>query len=149
MKNFITSIFAIVLLIASGTSLQAQSTIDGNLEAKMAEGTITGAQLGSLICENANGERVLCSGSIEESVLGIVTNVPYVTLNKPSSTQASKFVFDSFVSADNGAVNKGDYLVAGAGGSFVKAESASLAYAIALEEVQGGQKMIRVKLLSK
>ncbi len=148
MKNFITSIFSLLLLVGLSTDVIAQSTTDGGLEARMAKGVVQGAQIGSVVCENASGTRVLCSGSLEETVLGIVTNVPYVTLNKPATKDGSRFIFDAFVSAEAGVVQKGDYLIAGANGSFVRSETPVSAYAVALDDVSSGQKLVKVKVLS-
>jgi len=146
MKNIITSIFAIALVAASGTSLFAQSTLDGALEARITKGTISGAQMGSLICENANGERVLCSGALEQTVLGIVTNVPYVTVNKPANPNGSKFIFEALVSSSNGALSKGDFLVAGKEGRLVLSNDANQAYAVLLDDIAIDGKA-RVKVL--
>lgn len=152
MKTIITSTSTIFLVFLFAVSADAQSskgasTLDSQISAMVADNALPGAQVGSVICEDAAGNKVVCSGKMEESVLGIVTNVPYVTLNKPATAGGSKFIFESFVSADGGVVNKGDYLVAGSSGNFVKTEVASLAYAIALESVESGQRTIKVKVL--
>jgi len=137
---------AIALVAASVTSLFAQSTADGGLEARMAKGNITGAQIGSLICENANGEKIVCSGGIEETVLGIATNVPYVTINKPANPNGSKFIFEALVSSSNGALSKGDFLAAGKDGKLVLTKDVSLAYAVLLDDFAIDGKA-RVKVL--
>ncbi len=147
MKKNLNILFALVAIFTMTTSVIAQQSAE--LPKAYMEKLVPGAQLGMVMCEDANGTMLACTGNMEETILGIVTSIPYVTINKPTSPDGSKYIFESYVSADNGAVNKGDYLIAGASGNFVKAESESTAYAIALEEVQGGQKMIRVKLLSK
>jgi hypothetical protein len=147
MKTIITSATTIFLLLFA-VSVEAQSSKDAStLNSIIVDNAIPGAQLGSVICEDAEGNKIVCSGKMEESILGIVTNVPYVTLNKPATADGSKYIFDSFVSTDNGLVNKGDFLVAGSNGNFVKTEVASLAYAIALESVESGQRTIKVKVL--
>jgi hypothetical protein len=143
------AVLALVTLISFTSFGQSKSAFQAELDKKVAEKTISGAVLGMVMCEDAQGNMTACSGSVEESVVGIVTNVPYVTLNKPATKEASKFIFDSFVSADNGTVRKGDYLAAGSKGSFVKTESANLAYAIALADVESGQQTIKVKVLNK
>ena len=152
MKTIITSATTIFLVLLFAVSVEAQSskeasTLNSQINSIIADNAIPGAQLGSVICEDAEGNKIVCSGKMEESILGIVTNVPYVTLNKPATADGSKYIFDSFVSTDNGLVNKGDFLVAGSNGNFVKTEVASLAYAIALESVESGQRTIKVKVL--
>jgi hypothetical protein len=152
MKTIITSATTIFLVLLFAVSVEAQSskeasTLSSQINSIIADNAIPGAQLGSVICEDAEGNKIVCSGKMEESILGIVTNVPYVTLNKPVNAGGSKYIFDSFVSTDNGLVNKGDFLVAGLNGNFVKTEVASLAYAIALETVESGQRTIKVKVL--
>lgn len=154
MKTITTITSIIFLAILFATSAFAQSSkgasgLDSDINSMVADNAIPGVQLGSLICEDAAGNKVLCSGKIEETILGIVTNIPYVTLNKPANADASKFIFSSNVSADNGAVQKGDFLIAGSNGNFIRTESERNAYAIALEEVNSGQEQIRVKVLSK
>ncbi|MFT4982592.1 MAG: hypothetical protein ACI9UR_002467 [Bacteroidia bacterium] len=145
----VSAVLALVTLIGSTSFGQSMEEFQAQLDKKIADKTIPGATLGMVMCEDATGNMVACSGNIEESVVGIVTNVPYVTLNKPVSRNASKFIFDSFVSADKGSILKGDYLVAGTNGNFVKTESANLAYAIALANVESGQQTIKVKVLNK
>ncbi|MGB0917799.1 MAG: hypothetical protein ACPGU4_09425 [Flavobacteriales bacterium] len=147
MKNsliVLASIFAFVLV---GGNSFAQET--SSLPASVSVRTMQGVALGTVMCEDASGKMAACSGTIEETILGIVTNTPYITLNKPSEKGASRFIFDSFVSADAGKIEKGDYLVAGTDGNFVRTEKANLAYAMALDNVDSGQKTIRVKVLSK
>lgn len=137
----------IVAFCLVGFSTLAQSTASNDFSHKIEKVAVAGAQLGSLVCENANGERVLCSGSMEETVLGIVTNVPYITLNKPAGPNDSKFIFNATVSAKDNAIAKGDFLAAGQGGNLVYSSDKANAYAIALDDVSGGTGMIRVKLI--
>jgi hypothetical protein len=128
----------------------AQSMIDQAIEKKVAERSIPAAQIGSLICENAMGDLALCSGNMEETVIGIATNVPYVTINKPATPNGNKSIFLANVSADNGPIFKGDLLIANQGGTLAKANSdlIAFAYAIALEDANSLGK-IQVKLLGK
>ena len=147
MKNNIVVLVCALALVMFASSTFAQQTTE--LPAAIAKRTIPGAELGKVMCEDAAGNMVACSGALEETVLGIVTNVPYVTLNKPTTKDGSRFIFESFVSAEAGSINKGDYLVAGSNGNFVRSEDSNMAYAIALDEVASGQKKVRVKVISK
>jgi hypothetical protein len=143
----VSAVFALVTIFGLSTYGQSTASFQDQIDKKVAERTIPGAVIGMVMCEDADGNKVACSGNVEESIIGIVTSVPYVTFNKPRSKEASKFIFDSFVAAENGAINKGDYLTAGSNGNFVKTEIASLAYAIALEDVESGQMTIKVRVL--
>lgn len=107
--------------------------------------------MGSLICEDASGTLVLCSGKMEETVSGIVTNLPYITLNKPSTPTSSKYIFSAIVSSEAGNIAKGDVLVPGSNGFLVRAssESKQQGYAIALEEMNSNEKTIKVKVTQK
>ena len=150
MKFILT--FTLSALVASFGSINAnaQSSINQAFQKKIAEKNVPRAQLGSLVCENAEGTLVLCSGTIEETVAGVVTNAPYITLNKPASPNASKSIFSALVSADAGAISKGDFLTAGSNGTLVHCDEnkSKFAYAIALDDLSG-QGMIRVKVLTK
>lgn len=138
-----------LLVLSVQFDANAQSSIDDQVNARIQERSVAGAQLGSLICEDANGKMVLCNGDLEETVLGIATNVPYITINKPATPDASKFIFNALVSAENGAIMKGDLLVAAKGGSMAKASASDAnAYAIALEDANGNG-TIRVKLINR
>lgn len=127
----------------------AQSTANDSFESKIREVAVPGAVMGSVVCENADGDRVLCSGSVDETVLGIVTNLPYITLNKPATPEASKYIFEAVVDATEGQVVEGTYLIPGKGGKLVPTTEASGAYAVALATASGPNAKIRVKLLSK
>ena len=131
--------------------VMAQSTLDESVRAKIAKRTVAGAEMGSLICQDASGKLALCSGEIEETVMGIATNVPYVTLNKPASPDGNRSVFHALVTNDNGAIAKGDLLVANKGGTLTKATegSSALAYAMPLSDLNDPKGKIKVKLLSR
>lgn len=146
MKYLVTQLFLTGLLL-SGLTVNAQSTAGNAAQERMAKGNVAGAQVGSLICEDAQGQRVVCSGAMEETVLGLATSVPYVTINKPADPKASKFIFDALVSAAEGVVSKGDLLKAGKGGKLVLTDDAAQAYAVALNDVTGDG-VIKVKLLT-
>ena len=147
MKVFKT--LTIVALSFMGFSTLAQSTASNDFNHKIEKVAVAGAQLGSLVCENAQGQRILCSGIQEETVLGIVTNVPYITVNKPASPDASRYIFDALISVDNGNVVAGDQLVAGSVGTLVKsADQKQQPYAIALQNADKNG-IFRVKLLNR
>ena len=112
------------------------------------EAFATGAEIGMILCEDASGNKVVCSGSVEETVLGVITSAPYITVNKPADASASKFVFSAKVSESNGEIVKGDYLKAVEGGNFGKCskEEIPFAYAIALDDASGKDR-IRVKII--
>ncbi len=145
MKAF--KIVAILALGLIGFSTSAQTTASDDFSHKIQKVAVAGAQLGSLVCENSEGERILCSGGLEETVLGIVTNVPYITLNKPASPTDSRFIFNAVVSAKDHDIAKGSYLKPGQNGNLVYTSSKEDAYAIALDAATGGNTMISVKLL--
>ena len=153
MKGMIR-IFSIVSLLFATSSLalaqdaNSSSELDATIQEYLDSKSIDGAELGTVLCEDAHGNKVICSGAIEETVLGIVTNVPYLTINKSANSSASKYVFSSKVSESNGTIAKGDYLKAVEGGNFGKCskEEIPFAYAVALEDAAGKDK-IRVKII--
>lgn len=148
----ITTIFALVVGAFSMATAQdanmSAADLDAAVNSYMESKSVQGAEVGMVLCEDAQGNRVVCSGSLEESVLGVITSVPYVTINKPAKSDGSKYIFVARVSDQNGAVKEGDYLKAIAGGNFGKCskEEIPFAYAIALEDANGGRS-IRVKIL--
>lgn len=150
MKFILTITLSAIVAVCGTLNANAQSSLNQSFEKKIAEKNVPGAQLGSLVCENAEGKLTLCSGALEETVAGIVTNVPYVTLNKPASPNASKSIFSAAVSSEAGNIAKGDFLTAGPNGTLVRCDDnrTAFAYAVALDELTG-QGMIRVKVLSK
>lgn len=141
--------FAVVALVSNAVAQDANvsSEMDNAIAQYMQAKTISGAELGMLLCEDAEGNKVACSGAVEETVLGIVTSVPYVTVNKPANSDASKYVFDARVSGD---VSKGDYLKAVSGGALGKCnkDEMHLAYAVAIEDANG-KGSIRVKVINR
>lgn len=150
MKLILTFTLSAFVASFGAINANAQSSLDQSFQKKVAEKNVPGAQLGSLVCENAEGKLVLCSGNLEETVAGIVTNIPYVTLNKPSNPNSSKSIFNASVSSEAGNISKGDFLTAGTNGSLVRCDEnrSGFAYAIALDDLTG-QGMIRVKVISK
>ena len=150
MKFTLTLTLAAIVVTFGMLDANAQSSVDKAFQKKLAEKNVPGAQLGSLVCENAEGILVLCSGDLEESISGIVTNIPYVTLNKPATPSSSKSIFSAMVSAEAGAISKGDFLTAGTNGKLVRCEEnrSNFAYAVALDD-NAGSGIIRVKVLSK
>lgn len=150
MKFILTLTLSAIVALFGTLNTNAQSSINQSFQKKIAEKNVPGAQLGSLVCENAEGKLVLCSGNLEETVAGIVTNVPYVTLNKPANPSASKSIFSAMVSTEAGTISKGDFLTAGPNGTLVRCDEnrSNFAYAVALDNLTG-QGMIRVKILSK
>ncbi|MBI1288314.1 MAG: hypothetical protein GC178_12140 [Flavobacteriales bacterium] len=124
----------------------AQTSIDNEIDKRNSERSVEGARLGSLVCEDANGKLTLCSGSVEETVAGIATNVPYITLNKPASPDGSKYIFQALVSDQFGSISKGDALKAVSDGKLGKCSVNETGYAIALEDSKG-KEVIKVKVL--
>lgn len=140
---------ALFMVLSAGFEAMAQTSIDDQVNARLQERSVSGAQLGSIICEDANGKMVLCSGNMEETVLGIATNVPYVTINKPATPDASKFIFNALVTNENGNITTGDRLMVAKGGVMVRCSSdIQEAYAIALDDASGNG-TIRVKLINR
>jgi len=144
MKKNLTILFALVVIVAMASNVMAQQSAE--LPKAYMEKMIPGAQLGMVMCQNASGNTVACSGNIEETILGIVTNVPYVTVNKPANPNGSKFIFEALVSSSNGALSKGDFLVAGKEGRLVLSNDANQAYAVLLDDIAIDGKA-RVKVL--
>lgn len=144
----IASLLFVTSSVASAQDANSSSELDASIQEYIRSKSVEGAELGTVLCEDADGNKVVCSGSIEETVVGIVTSVPYVTLNKPVDSSASKFVFTARVSESTGAIVKGDYLKAVEGGNFGRCskEEVPFAYAIALEGASGKDR-IRVKIL--
>ena len=149
MKTY-PSIIAIVLtLIQFANTEQIFGQESNLLPVGYQQRVVPGIELGELVCEDVNGQMVRCSGAIEETILGIVTNVPYITVNKPASPDASRYIFDALISVDNGNVVAGDQLVAGSVGTLVKsADQKQQPYAIALQNADKNG-IFRVKLLNR
>lgn len=141
-------VLAITSSVASAQDANSSSELDATVQEYMDSKSVDGAELGMVLCEDADGNRVVCSGSIEETVLGVITSAPYVTVNKPANSTASKFVFTAMVSESNGPISKGDYLKAVEGGSFGKCSKDEIpfAYAVALDD-SAGKDRIRVKII--
>jgi len=138
-----------MVLTGFGSVSYGQSTASDSFEHKLKESAVPGAMMGSLVCQDARGARVLCSGSLDETVLGIVTNTPYITLNKPRSMNDSKFIFSALVDASSDPVTVGTHLGPGEGGKLTPVSEVSKAYAVALESASGSNAMIRVKILTR
>lgn len=146
MKTKLKIVVSVAVMTLIGSSAIAQQSAElpkGYTDKLMPE-----AQIGMLMCEGVDGKMKACTGSLEETVLGIITNTPYVTLNKPSADSSSRFIFSAMVSASAGNVGKGDFLKAGADGKLVRTVDSVFAYAVALEDA-ASDKVIRVKVISK
>ncbi len=144
MKINMRNIIVVLILTSTNAAIAQQS-------AQLPDGYVKNLshdlQIGMVVCEDANGEMNPCSGALEESVIGIVTNVPYVTVNKPVDPKASRFNFVANVSEADGAISQGDYLKIAAGGTLVriKTDEIPFAYAVALENANGkGQITVKV-----
>lgn len=141
--------FAVVAMFntAAAQDANVSSEMDNAIAEYIQSKTVPNAELGMLLCEDAEGNKVACSGAVEETVLGIVTSVPYVTVNKPANSNASKYVFSARIS---GEVAKGDYLKAVRGGALGKCgmDEMHLAYAVAIEDANG-KGAIRVKVINR
>jgi hypothetical protein len=152
MKNIIFLAILFVFYLFFSLDCFGQISRLGEIEKRIAERSIPGAQIGSLACEDNTGKWNLCSGALDETVLGVITNVPYITLNKPADPKGSRNIFEAFVSSENGAIVAGDRLVAHKGGVLAKAQvNAAFVenYAVALESQNTGTGKIKVRLLSK
>lgn len=152
MKTLHKSIFAasIVSFFAVATStVNAQSvsskSFDDKLNHKIETGSVQGAEKGSLICQDENGNKIVCSGSELELILGFATNAPYITINKPENPNDRSNQFTAIAGSQ---ILKGDFLIAGKNGSVISTLNNSMAYAIAIEDAVLGQKL-KVKLVNK
>lgn len=124
--------------------------LDRSISEYMASKMIEGAQLGYMLCEDAQGKRVICSGDISETALGVITSVPYVTVNKPQHPGDSHHVFEAHVSVSNGQIEAGDYLKPVADGRLGKCEADEIpfAFGMALQSAKTDSR-IRVKVLKR
>jgi hypothetical protein len=137
----------LLLLSTNIYSQQSNKVATKKAEQRVAQRTIANAQKGDLICTDANGNYILCTGNISETVMGFTTNVPYVTPNKPATPNASKAIFEARASVANGPIKAGDYVAAGTEpGKVVKGDSKN-AYAIALEDATANGQTFKVKVL--
>lgn len=144
-------VIAFVLLnigtaLAQATFSSSQS-LDAAMAAKLEQGSVKGAQLGTLMCEDENGKMVICSGNEFEKILGFATNIPYVTVNKPQNPNDKKDEFSGFASLAAGKINKGNYVTAGKNGTVVRCEKSEYPYAVALEDATSEGQQIKVKIL--
>lgn len=147
MKIYYSIVTLAVTLIQLANIELSFSQETGLLPKGYTERVLIGVELGELMCEDINGQMVKCSGSIEETILGIVTNVPYVTLNKPANLSDSKHIFKALVTTVANPISRGDYLTLSNNGKLEKASDALKAYAIAMQDttVDG---LISVKVIS-
>lgn len=141
-------LFGLTLFVASfSLAAQAQTSADNaGLQAKMAKQEVAGVKVGSLVCENAEGEMSLCSGDEYEKVLGFATSAPYVTVNKRPQGQ-NQDTFEGFASVEAGAIKEGDYVCAGANGTVKRCENAALAYGVAKTSASSEGQKITVRVL--
>jgi hypothetical protein len=146
MKSNLITASLITAFVFVGVNVFAQQSAE--LPKGYTDRLLPDAQIGMVMCDGEDGKLSPCSGALEETVLGIVTNVPYVTLNKPSSQGESKFIFNALVSDENGSIVRGDYLKAGKDGKLVKTEDSTSAYAVALESADGSR-LMKVKVIKK
>jgi hypothetical protein len=147
MKTY-PSIIAIVLtLIQFANTEQIFGQESNLLPVGYQQRVVSGIELGDLVCEDVNGQMVRCSGAIEETILGIVTNVPYITVNKPTSASESKYIFNAQVSTVTNAISRGDHLALTKDGRLEKAQGSSKAYAIAMEDATANG-LIPVKVIT-
>jgi hypothetical protein len=152
MKNLTLFVGNTILCCLIAANSFAQLSQSGKLEERIAQRSIPNAEIGSLACEDNSGKWTLCSGALDETILGVVTNVPFITVNKPSHPKASKTIFEAFVSAENGEIASGDVLVAHRGGVLAKSKADGMfpeAYAVALENFNGGRGKIKVRIVNR
>ncbi|MCG3164994.1 MAG: hypothetical protein POELPBGB_00754 [Bacteroidia bacterium] len=139
--------FSFILLCVNAnaqSNFSSAENLDLAIAQKLNSKNIEGVQLGTLMCEDENGNMVICSGNEFEKILGFATNVPYVTVNKPQNANDKKDEFTAFAS---GEIAKGDYLTAGKNGTVIRCEKSEFPYAVALESANSGGQKIRVKIL--
>jgi len=150
MKN-VKYIFVVAMALLFNRSSFGQQNVAGTekrLEARMAERTISAAKKGDLICTDANGKFVLCSGNSDETIEGFTTNVPYVTPNKPATPKAKKDEFNALASVKNGEIKAGDFICpCGEAGKVVKCSQNDNPYAKALEGAAANGQSFKVKVL--
>ncbi len=142
------SIFNCSVLKAQNTTASVEDKMNYTIEQKLKEHTIEVAQLGMLLCEDENGNKVICSGNEFEKILGFVTNVPFITINKYSLSQKeNRDVYTGFASLAAGKIMKGNYVTAGKNGTLVRCEKSDYPYAVVLEDATAEGQRIRVKIL--
>ena len=138
------------IFIANIVSAQEQVNIDIDAMAKEKynQGIVEGSRVGSLICKDANGKFVLCTGSEYEKVEGFTTNAPFVTINKPAKGEKAN-EFSAIISLEGGPIKKGDRLTASSTpGSVRKCTEMDVPVAIALTDAKGEGQVIKVKVLN-
>ncbi|CAN5426800.1 hypothetical protein BH09BAC1_BH09BAC1_23890 [soil metagenome] len=141
----------LITAICMANTLSAQTKLDSETMAreKYNEGVVEGSQVGSLICKDANGKFVLCTGSDYEKVQGFATSAPFVTINKPAMGEKAN-EFSAIVSVkEGGAIKRGDRLTAGTTpGSVRKCTELDVPIAIALTDAESEGAIIKVKALN-
>ncbi len=148
MKSILTILA--VLATSFGTIAQTTTNSEAELNAQwemaLAKKTIPGVELGTLMCEDANGNMVICSGDEFEKVLGFATSIPYVTVNKRPKGQ-NQDTFEGKASLAGGEISEGDYVCAGPNGTVKRCEKIDFPYGKALSGASGENQTITVRVL--
>lgn len=131
----------------SAEASKAKAKFDAEATARYNQKVIAGAQVGSLICTDASGKYVVCSGSDYEKVKGFATAVPYVTINKAAKGEKQN-EFKAIASLGGGAIKAGDRLCASAAGQVKKCSATDVPYAIALTDATADATVIQVKVIN-
>lgn len=151
-KYYSSIVTAVLVLFSIGsawsqTTVSSSQNLDVAIAHKIEKNSIKGVAIGTLMCENENGEMIICSGNEFEKILGFATNIPYVTVNKPQNPNDKKDEFSGFASLAAGKISKGNYVAAGKNGTVVRCEKTDYPYAVALEDAVSEGQHINVKIL--
>ncbi|MCW3127649.1 MAG: hypothetical protein JWO03_3307 [Bacteroidetes bacterium] len=133
---------------SSAEQEKAKAKFDAQVAAKYNERVVANAQVGSLICTDAHGKYVVCTGSDYEKVKGFATSVPYVTINKAVKGEKPN-EFKAIASLQGGAIKAGDRVCASTvAGQVKKCSEMDVPYAIALSDASADATVIKVKVLN-
>ncbi len=146
MKNLFFTV-SIILSSYSVFSQTANSPTNELAQKKQKENQISGAKVGQMACRDESGKLTLCSGAEFENIQGIITNEPFITINKPASPNANRRVFQAYVSLANGTIEKGTNLCTGKGGTLQTCTKGWLPFAIAAENATTEGSLIKVQVI--
>ena len=142
----ILNLFALCFFFTVTQSTAQNSDSNAELESRLAEHTIDGVTLGTLMCEDGNGDMIICTGDEFEKVLGFATSTPYVTVNKRPKNQ-NQDTFSGYASMEAGIVSIGDYVCPSKEGKLKRCEKIDMPYARAISSASSENSELLVRIL--
>jgi hypothetical protein len=142
----ILNLLALCLLFPVFQSIAQNSNSDEELKSRLTERIIDGVKIGTLMCEDSNGNMVICSGDEFEKVLGFATSIPYVTVNKRPKNQ-SQIEYSGIASVAGGFISSGDYLCPSDDGKLRRCEKLDIPYAKSISDASTENSAITVRIL--